>query len=158
MNSLSTPMPGENLAEAGERIRAACPISGATATDHECRDRHELITDALRVRGIQGGDRSWHTAQLADGHVVGVWADSVEEAELNLTVWWGERCHWVIPDPGCRVLQEYFPRGKRSAAEADARFRLGTPRKPRDRFAPADSLLDPLPTAGGELDGVGSGW
>lgn len=150
MNPLSTPVPGETLAAAGDRIRTATPIRGARATDKDCRNRQELIDDTLAARGIHAGERIWHTAQLVDGHVVGVWADSAAEAELDLTVWWGVHCHWVTPDLGGRLLHEYFPRGKRSAPEADRRFPLGPPRRLRDQFAPAGSLLDglwPTPTA-----------
>ncbi len=142
MNSLSAPVAGESLAEAGERIRDAAPIRGERATDEDCRIRRELIEATLIVRGVQPVDRDWHTAQLADGHVVGVWAQSDDEAELDLTVWWGVRCHWVAADPGCRLFHEYFPKGKRSASEADRRFPLAPPRSIRDRFAPADSLLE----------------
>lgn len=142
MSHRSEPAVGESLAEAGERIRAAAPIRGDRATDEDCRVRRALIDDALAARGVQPGDRNWHTAQLTDGHIVGVWALSAEEAELDLTVWWGARCHWVVADPGCLLFHEYFPKGKRSAAEADRRFPVGPPRSIRDRFAPADSLLD----------------
>jgi hypothetical protein len=142
MSRLSTPVKGESLAEAGERIRAAAPIRGDRATDEDCRIRRQLINEALAARAVESGDRNWHTAQLIDGHVVGVWAHSAEEAELDLTVWWSVRCHWVVTDPGCGLFQEYFPRGKRSAAEADRRFPLAPPRSIRDRFAPAGSLLD----------------
>lgn len=142
MNPLSAPVPSESLADAGERIRAACPIQGASATNDECRDRRELINDTLHARGIRPGEHSWHTAQLIDGHIAGVFADSPEEAELDLTVWWGQRCHWVAPDPGCRVFHEYFPKAQRSAEIANTQFPLGRPRQPRDQFAPTQSLVD----------------
>lgn len=142
MKSRTEPVASESLAEAGERIRAAAPIRGERATDDDCRIRRELIDATLAARGVDSGDRNWHTAQLSDGHVVGVWAQSVDEAELDLTVWWGIRCHWVAVDPGCRLFDEYFPKGKRSASEADRRFPLAPPRSIRDRFAPADSLLE----------------
>ncbi len=142
MTSRIEPVAGESLAEAGDRIRDAAPIRGDRATDEDCRIRRGLIETTLAARGVEPGDRNWHTAQLADGHVVGVWARSADEAELDLTVWWGIRCHWVAADPGCRLFHQYFPKGKRSASEADRRFPLAPPRSIRDRFAPADSLLD----------------
>lgn len=142
MSSLASAAEGESLADAGERIRRAAPIRGDRATDDDCRIRRAMIDEALAVRGIHLGAHEWHTAQLVDGHLVGVWANAVEEAELDLTVWWGVRCHWVIADPQCLFFHEYFPKGKRSAAEADRRFPLAPPRTLRDRFAPADSLLD----------------
>lgn len=144
MSPLSTPVEGESLAEAGERIRAAAPIRGGRATDEDCRIRRQLIDDTLAAREVEPRERNWHTAQLVDGHVVGVWADSADEAELDLTVWWSVRCHWVVVDPGCQLFREYFPRGKRSVAEADRRFPLASPRSIRDRFAPAASLLDEI--------------
>ncbi len=142
MSSLAAASEGESLAEAGERIRSAAPIRGDRATDEDCRIRRALIDEALAVRGIHPGAHEWHTAQFVDGHVAGVWANSVEEAELDLTVWWGVQCHWATVDPHCLLFHEYFPKGKRSAAEADRRFPLAPPRKLRDHFAPADSLLD----------------
>jgi len=142
MSSRAASADGESIVEAGERIRRAAPILGVRATDEECRIRRALIDEALGVRGIHPGAREWHTAQLVDGHVAGVWAQSVEEAELDLTVWWGVRCHWVTVDPQCLLFHAYFPRGKRSAGEADRRFPLAPPRTLRDRFAPADSLLN----------------
>jgi hypothetical protein len=142
MKSRTEPVPDESLGEAGERIRAAAPIRGERATDEDCRIRRELIETTLSARGVEPGERDWHTAQLIDGHVVGVWAQSADEAELDLTVWWSLRCHWVVADPGCRLFHEYFPKGKRSTSEADRRFPLAPPRNIRDCFAPADSLLD----------------
>lgn len=142
MSQLSSPVVGESLAEPGERIRAAALIRGDRATGEECRIRRELINDTLAARAVESGTRGRPAAQLVDGHVVGVWADSADEAELDLAVCRGVRCHWVVVDPRCRLFQEYFPRGKRSAIEADRRFPLAPPRSIRDRFAPADSLLD----------------
>lgn len=142
MNPLALSAEGGSLAEAGERIRSAAPIRGDRATDEDCRIRRALIDEALAVRGIHPGAHERHTAQLVDGHVVGVWANSVGEAELELTVWWGNRCHWGTVDPQCLLFHEYFPQGKRSAAEANRRFPLAPPRTLRDRFAPADSLRD----------------
>ncbi|WP_314855669.1 hypothetical protein [uncultured Microbacterium sp.] len=142
MSSLAAAAEGESLAGAGERIRSAAPIRGDHATDEDCRIRRALIDEELGVRGIHPGAHEWHTAQLVDGHVVGVWANSVEEAELELTAWWGARCHSVTADPQCLLFYEYFPKGKRSATEADRCILLAPPRASRDRFAPADSLLD----------------
>lgn len=141
---------GETLAAVGDRIRALCPIAGPTATDRECRVRRELVDQALEALGIVAGPRLWHSAQLDDGHVVGIWATSVEEAEIELTVWWEGHCYWVIPDADCRVRDEYFPRGKRSGRDADRRFPLSAPRRPRDRFAPTQTLFD---LSGGEMSG-----
>lgn len=153
MNPLSSPVPGETLAEAGQRIRDAAPIRGDRATDEECRARRELIADTLTAHITRPGARAWHTAQLGDGHVAGVWANSVEEAELELTVSWGIRCHWIHPDPDCRLLAQYYPKGKRSATDSDRRFPLGPPRRTRDGFAPVSSLLDDIWTPTATTDG-----
>lgn len=144
MNVLAACAEGESIAEAGERIRSAAPIRGDRATDEECLIRRALIDDALVVRGIHPGAHEWRTAQFVDGHVAGVWAHSVEEAELDLTVWWGVRCHWATVDPQCLLFHEYFPKGKRTAAGVNRRFPLAPPRTLRDRFAPAESLLDAI--------------
>lgn len=149
MNPLALSAEGGSLAEAGERSRSAAPIHGDRATDEDCRIRRALIDETLAARGIHSGAHEWHTVQLAAGHVSAVWAHSVEEAELDLTVWWGTRCPWVTADPQCLIFHEYFPKGKRSAAEADRRFPIAPPRALRDRCAPAESLLDGMwsPTA-----------
>jgi hypothetical protein len=144
MSAASSPEPLESIAVVAARIREAAPIRGDRATDEDCRLRRQLIDEALETRDISAGARVWHTAQLVDGRIVGVWADSPEEAELDLSVWWAIACHWVVPDPDCRIRDEYFPHGKTSANVADRRFPLTSPRSPRDRFAPAASLLDGL--------------
>ncbi|HAS32841.1 MAG: hypothetical protein CMF56_12865 [Leifsonia sp.] len=136
----------ETLAEAAERIRAAVPIAGATATDDECRRRQDLIDGILRERGVVVEASVWRTAQLIDGRVVGVFATSAVEAELELAIWWESRCHWVVDDPEQRVLDEYRPVGR--SRGTDRTFPLGPPRVPRDRFAPAASLLDDLAVNG----------
>lgn len=155
MTGMSTPVQGESLADAGERIRAACPVQDATATNEECRIRGELVAATLAARGVRAGMHAWHTAQLTDGRVVGVSAGSVEEAEINLTIWWEHRCHWVIAEPDPRTFQAYFPCGKRSAADADRRFTVARPRHPHDEFAPASSLLDGIWTPGATPTGPG---
>ncbi len=130
----------ESLAEAAERIRRAVPIGGSTATNEECALRQDLVDAALRDRHVVAGASAWHTAQLVDGRVVGVFANSAEEAELELSIWWASSCHWVVEDPECRVLDEYRVVGR--AGSAQRRFPLRSPRTPRDHFAPAASLLD----------------
>lgn len=139
----TVPVPGETLAEAGERIRAAIPIRGHTATGDECRARRPAINATLAAHRVWHRARQWHTAQLVDGRITGVWARSTEEAELDLTVWLGARCHWVLADPAHAIRNEYLPYGRR-AGDRNRRFPLGPPRRPRDQFAPTDSLLDPL--------------
>ena len=142
------------LGEAAERIRVGVPIAGDSATAEECVRRRELVDEELRRRDIHPGSHAWRTAQLLDGRVVGAFADSREEAELELTIWWGSRCHWVIDDPDCRVLDEYRPAGRSRAT--NMHFPLAPPRTPRDRFAPAPSLPDELYIPGRER-GLGLG-
>ena len=87
MTGMSAPALGESPADAGERIRAACPVQSATtATNEDCRIRAELVAAT----------------------------SSVEEAELDLTIWWEHRCHWVIADPESRVFHAYLPRTSRA--------------------------------------------
>lgn len=142
MKQFTAPVPGESLAEAAERIRDAVPIEGDTATDLECRWRRQMIDATLAARGVVGRTYEWHTTQLDDGRIAGVFAESTDEAELALTVWWRIRCHWVIADPTGLVRAEYLPGGTRTAANADRCFPLGPPRRVRDQFATAESLLD----------------
>lgn len=139
----TAPAPGEALAEAAKRIRVAVPIRAETATDDECVARRAAIDATLTARHVWQGERGWYTAQLTDGQVVGVWAHSPDEAELTLTVWWGHPCHWVIADPNGDVRAEYHSTGTRTHGR---QFPLAPPRRPRDQYAPATSLLDPLGT------------
>jgi hypothetical protein len=110
-----------SLGELAEQIRIAVPIAGTTATDGECSKRRALVDAALRSRGIESGHRAWRTAQLVDGRVVGVFANSREEAELQLVIWWGSRCHWVGDDPECRVLMSIAESGGRSRRSSASR-------------------------------------
>jgi hypothetical protein len=141
---LTIPVSGESLAEAGERIRAAIPIRARTVTEDECTARRLAIDATLAAHGTWHRDRAWHTAQLLNGQMVGVWARSTDEAELQLTVWWAQPCHWVIADADGRVRAEYLP--SRGRKPANCRFPLSPPRRPHDVYAPADSLLEILGT------------
>lgn len=138
----------ESVAEVAERIRSAVPIAGATATNDECARRRELVDAFLAERGVLPGPDVWRTAQLVDGRVVGVFATSPEEAEVQLTLWWGSRCHWIVDDPESRILDEYRAVGRPGGT--DRVFPLARPRVPRDRFAPAASLLDDVSVNGRE--------
>ncbi len=138
---------GESLAEAGQRIRDAIPICAQTATEDECVARRLAIDATLAARRVWHQDRQWHTAQLVDGQIAGVWARSTEEAELDLTVWFGQPCHWVVADPAHAVRGEYFPAGIRRPQDEGRRFPLTPPRRARDHFAPAESLLELLSTS-----------
>lgn len=139
----------EPLAEVARRIRVACPIRGATATNAECAHRRELIDHALADREVRAGRRrSWYTAQLVTGYVTVCWARSRDEAELTISVWRGHDCHWVVPDSHLRVYEEYFPHSRSPREPGDRVFALGVPRRVRDRFAPAVSVLASLAPAG----------
>lgn len=140
----TVPVERETLAEAGQRIRDAIPIRSETASEEECAARRLAIDATLAARRVWLQERQWHTAQLADGQIVGVWARSTEEAELDLTVWFGQPCHWVIADPTLAVRGEYSPASLRRSQDAGRRFPLTPPRRPRDQFSPADSLLASL--------------
>ncbi len=138
----TAPITGETIAEAATRIRAAIPIQLDTATEAECIARRDAIDDTLTARAVWRRERVWHSAQLEDGQIAGVWAHSTEEAELQLSVWWGKACHWVIADPDLRVRAEYLPNDAHTAATAGRRFPLGPPRRPRDQYAAITPLFD----------------
>ncbi|WP_295575017.1 hypothetical protein [uncultured Microbacterium sp.] len=133
----TVPVPGETLAEAGQRIRAAMPIRGHTASGDECLARRLAIDATLATHRVWQRERQWHTA-LIDGRITGVWAGSPEEAELDLTVRHGTRCHWVIADPTSAISNEYLPGGRRASAP-HRRFTLGPPCRARDKFTPTNS-------------------
>lgn len=141
-----------SLPSAAREIRATRAIVGESATSEDCRIRARLINEELHRRGVVAGERVWFTAQLATGQVVGMWATSPEQAELGICVWWEADCHWVVPDDDHRVRGEYFPSGIRTAVTRDARFPVGPPRRPRDRFAPTESLLAGLDERGSGVD------
>lgn len=151
MNPQSLTTEGETLSQAALRIRSIRPIRGATATDEDCAVRDRLCGETLDAHGIILGVRHWYTAQLATGRVVGVFAHAPEQAELTLSVWWAADCEWVREDDQTRLYRAYFPRGKRSAVEADRTFPVGPPRTPPDEFAPTPSLLAGLTDAGGRV-------
>lgn len=65
------------------------------------RDRH----------GASGPGRAWWTAQNEGGRIIGIWAESYEEAVIELTTSWGERIVWCVTDTGLEVRNRY-PRGK----------------------------------------------
>lgn len=132
----------ETIPDAARRIRQMQPIAGAQATNEESAVRCELIELTLARRDVQPGDRVWYTAQLTSGRITGVWAHSAEEAELNIAVWHGEDCHWVVPDHDLRVREEYLSSQRALRNASDRIFPLAPPRRPRDRFAPTASLLD----------------
>lgn len=140
----TVPVEGESLAEAGQRIRDAIPIRAQTATEDECVARRLAVDATLAARRVWHQDRQWHIAQLVDGQIAGVWARSTEEAELDLTVWFGQPCHWAVADPALAVRGEYFSAGIRRPQDEGRRFPLTPPRRPRDQFSPADELLASL--------------
>lgn len=129
----------ESVADAAARIRDMQPIAGGSATDEECAVRRDLIELTLATWGVRAGKRCWFTGQLVTGRIVGVWAQSEVEAELDLSVWWAQPCLWVVPDPDLRVRNEHLPRTA-AGGGAERVFPAGPPRTPRDRFAPATPL------------------
>lgn len=135
------PVPGESLAEAGERIRTAIPIRGAAATADEHEARSLAADAALSAHRVRPRERAWHTAQLVDGRIAGIWARSTDEAELHLTIWRSQRCNWVVADPAGEVRAEYFPRSRRMTPGVGRAFPLAPPRRPRDPFTTQNSHL-----------------
>lgn len=131
-----------SLAEEARRIRDACPILGGFATDADCTARRERIGQVLTERGITpAAHHVWFTAQTTTGQVRGCWAHSVEEAELEISVWFGTDCLWAVEDNDLRQWGEYFPHGRPAQ---DRTFPAGPPRRVRDQVAPAGPLLDGL--------------
>lgn len=146
-----------SLAEMAAWIRQMRPIVGATATEEDCKVRRALVEHVVRTRTVWHGDYQWHTAQLSDGTIAGVSANSCEEAELSISVWRAVDCIWVVRDAHLDVFHEYFPRGKRSTADANTVFPVGPPRRPRDQFAPAESLMTALTSPAVTTSGSGRG-
>ena len=140
----------DTLAVVARRIRELRPILGVSATDEDCAVRRSLIERALADLAVKPGSREWFAAQLADGRIVGIWALSPQEAELGISIWWGRDCLSVERDPDLDLRREYFPKGKRTGADADRTFPIGPPGRIRDHFAPTESLLVTLHLEGAD--------
>lgn len=146
MVAISEPVPGETIAAAAKRIRTDHPILGDHATDADCTLRHLACHLTLTAMNVDTGlNRHWYTAQLATGHIAGVWAHGPAAAELDLSVWWEQDCAWVVEDDDLRIRHCYF----RGAPNANHTFPVGPPRTPPHHFAPTTSLLETLTTTDG---------
>lgn len=79
------------------------------------RDRRlELIRLGIPTRnrhGAPGPGRAWWTAQNENGRIVGIWAESYEEAVIELGTFWRAPIVWCVPDTDLEVRHRY-PRGK----------------------------------------------
>lgn len=67
----------------------------------------------------------WRTAQLVDGRIVGSWAETLLEAQIELEVWWGAAVAWIVEDPDVLVYRRYL--GEASTAETRSREAITFP-------------------------------
>lgn len=65
------------------------------------RDRH----------GASGPGRAWWTAQNDTGRLIGIWAESLEEAAISLGASWEAPIVWCVADTDLEIRNRY-PRTK----------------------------------------------
>lgn len=103
---------------AAERVRDAAN-HGDHATNDSVRREWAAIDAELTALGIptydrhgpSGPDRAWWTAQNTTGRIIGVWAESYEEAVIHLGAAHNAAIAWCAADTNHDVRNRY-PRGK----------------------------------------------
>lgn len=106
------------LWEAAQRVSAAAN-HGDRATNESVRREWDASNRELIVLGLPAVDHygpstpghAWWTAQNNEGRIVGVWAESYEQAVIHLGASWNSPIVWCIADTDLEVRNRY-PRGK----------------------------------------------
>lgn len=83
-------------------------VTAGPVTNKTCAALAAEIDAWLAVNDRSRPERSWWTAQLEDGRIVGVWATTELEAQMDVEVWWGDAVHWIVRDPGSAVHVRYL--------------------------------------------------
>lgn len=117
--------------EAAQRIRSGHGLGepGFTVTNEICaamtaetRAWQKVNDPDRREKRLQ---RMWRSAQLVDGRIVGSWAETLLEAQIELEVWWGAAVAWIVEDPDVLVYRRYL--GEASTAETRSREAITFP-------------------------------
>lgn len=131
-------------------LRAVSPRP-LRATNESVRREWDAINAELVALGIPTVDhyaatasRTWWTAQNDAGRVMGMWADSWEEAVITLGLSWGAPIRWCVDDRGLEVAKRYKPHGNRNETDRDRAFEVTDEPIPGPEFAPTTSLLELL--------------
>lgn len=143
----------QTLIDIAREIRALVPIAGDQATNDEVRRRRELIEAAVEAVRRHPLERHWFTivAEETPGEPypphAGIWAESIEEALLQIVVWStrfdGRHLRHIEADDAARLLDKY--EAMRKAHETAERKRAA--REQQLQTAPALFDLDALSNA-----------
>lgn len=108
----------DTLWDASRRVMA---ITGVVeqATSATVRRQWDAIDTELTILGIpiydrhggSGPGRAWWTAQNTDGRLIGKWAESYEEAVIELGSSFHSRIVWCLADTDLQIRDRY-PRAK----------------------------------------------
>ena len=85
------------------------------ATNESIRREWEALDAELTTLGVPTYDRhgpstpghAWWTAQTTSGRIIGRWAESFEEAALELSLAWDEQLAWCVPDTALDIDHRY---------------------------------------------------
>ncbi len=111
-------LPLDVLWEAAQRVMEATGIV-ERATDETARREWAAVARELIRLGLPTYDRhgpstpgrAWWTAQNDTGRIIGRWAESYEEAVIELGAGFRSRIVWCVADTGLDIRNRY-PRGK----------------------------------------------
>lgn len=106
------------LWEAAQRVSTAAN-HGDRATNESVRREWDASNRELVALGLPAVDhhgpstpgRAWWTAQNDEGRIVGIWAESYEEAVIHLGASWTSPIVWCLADTDLEIRNRY-PRGK----------------------------------------------
>jgi len=109
----------DSLWDAAQRVRDAAN-HGERATNESVRREWDATDAELTALGIptydrhgpSGPGRAWWTAQNSEGRIIGVWAESYEEAVIGLGCAFDSAIVWCLADDDHGVRNRY-PRGSR---------------------------------------------
>lgn len=115
---LAPPATLDTLWDAAGRVSAAAH-HGERATNASVRREWAALDAELTALGIptydrhgpSGPGRAWWTAQNSAGRIIGIWAETYEEAVIELAVGFDSRIVWCVADTDLRIRDRY-PRGK----------------------------------------------
>lgn len=108
----------EELWDAAQRVRTFAN-HGNQATNESVRREWDASNRELVALGIAPVDhhgpstpgRAWWTAQNSEGRIIGVWAESYEQAVIDLGSAWDAPIVWCVTDTALTIRNRY-PRGK----------------------------------------------
>lgn len=108
----------DTLWDAAQRVHQAAH-HGERATNESVRREWAAVDIELTALGIptydrhgpSGPGRAWWTAQNTEGRLIGKWAESYEEAVIELGASFHSRIVWCVADTDLQIRDRY-PRAK----------------------------------------------